>query len=33
MEIKECMDMVTHAKRRAKDAFRQSDFLDLAKAI
>lgn len=30
-EIKECMDMVTHAKRRAKDAFRQSDFLDLAK--
>jgi long-chain acyl-CoA synthetase len=32
MEIKECMDMVTHAKRRAKDAFRQSDFLDLAKS-
>ena len=31
-EIKECMDMVTHAKRRAKDAFRQSDFLDLAKS-
>ena len=31
MEIKECMDMVTHAKRRAKDAFRQSDFLDVAK--
>jgi long-chain acyl-CoA synthetase len=30
-EIKECMDMVTHAKRRAKDAFRQSDMLDLAK--
>ena len=30
-EIKECMDMVTHAKRRAKDAFRQSDFLDVAK--
>ena len=32
MEIKECMDMVTHAKRRAQDAFRQSDFLDVAKS-
>jgi long-chain acyl-CoA synthetase len=30
-EIKECMEMVTHAKQRAKDAFRQSDFLDVAK--
>ena len=30
-EIKECMDMVTHAKRRAKDAFRQSEFLAVAK--
>ncbi|MGC6509000.1 MAG: AMP-binding protein [Myxococcota bacterium] len=30
-EIEECMEMVRHAHRRAKDAFRQSDFLDQAR--
>jgi long-chain acyl-CoA synthetase len=30
-EIEECMEMVRHAVRRAKDAFRQSDFLDNAR--
>ena len=30
-EIAECMEMVRHAKTRATDAFRQSDFLDTAR--
>lgn len=30
-EIDECMEMVKHAHSRAKDAFRQSDFLDQAR--
>ncbi|MED5373004.1 MAG: AMP-binding protein [Myxococcota bacterium] len=31
-EIAECVDMVEHVRHRANDAFRQSDFLDQAKA-
>ena len=30
-EIKECMEMIHHAKRQATDAFRQSEFLDQAR--
>lgn len=30
-EIRECMEMIQHAKRQATDAFRQSEFLDQAR--